>query len=83
MNDNLPNTQQSLMGQVRSMVYLRPEPATTLTIQIDRQTITARAFGQLALDFRALPRGATISVELITQPEQDYPQITTFTVIPS
>ena len=83
MNDNLPDIGQSLMGQVRSMVYLLDEPATTLTIQIDRQTITARAYGAVALDLRALPRGATISVELIAQPEQDYPQITTFTVIPS
>jgi hypothetical protein len=65
------------------MVYLVDELATTLTIQADGRTITARAFGKVALDLRALPRGATISVELITQPEQDYPQITTFTVIPS
>jgi hypothetical protein len=82
VNDELPNTQQSLIGQVRSMVYLVDEPATTLTIQVDGQTITARAYGAVALDLRALPRGATISVELIAQAEQDYPQITTFTVIP-
>jgi uncharacterized lipoprotein YbaY len=82
VNDELPNTQQSLIGRVRSMVYLVDEPATTLTIQIDSQTITARAYGAVALDLRALPRGATISVELIAQAEQDYPQITTFTVIP-
>jgi hypothetical protein len=36
------------------------EPTTTLIIQADGQTITARATGQVALDLRALPRGATI-----------------------
>ena len=83
MDDELPNIRQSLMGRVQSMVYLLSEPATTLTFQVDGQAITARAFGQLAMGLRALPRGATISVELIAQAEQDYPQITTFTVIPS
>jgi hypothetical protein len=82
VNDNLPDIGQSLIGQVRAMFYLVDEPATTLTIQADGQTITARAYGPVALDLRALPRGATISVELIAQAELDYPQITTFTVIP-
>jgi hypothetical protein len=80
--NELPNTQQSLIGRVRSMVYLLDDLATALTIQVEGRTITARAFGQLALDLRALPRGATISIELIAQPEQDYPQIATFTLIP-
>jgi len=68
---------------VQALFYLVDKPATTLTIQSDGQTITARAFGQVALDLRALPRGATISIELIAQPEQDELQITTFAVIPS
>ena len=77
----------SLFGYIsldRLSLNLLPDISyPTLTIQTDGQTITARAFGQVALDLRALPRGATISVELIAQAEQDYPQITTFTIIPS
>ncbi len=83
MDDELLDTKQRFTGRVRSMVYLLDELATTLTIQADGQTITARAYGAVALDIRALPRGATISVELIAQAEQDYPQIATFAVIPS
>jgi len=64
MNDQHPDLMQQITGQVRSLFYLVDEPATTLTIQVDGQTITARASGQLALDLRALPRGATISVTL-------------------
>ena len=82
MNDNLPDIRQSLMGRVRSMVYLLDEPATTLTIQADGQTVTTRAYGQLALDLRALPRGATICATL-HQEQPDCPQIIAFTVIPS
>ena len=37
MNDELPDTGQHFTGQVRSMVYLLDEPATTLTIQTDHQ----------------------------------------------
>jgi hypothetical protein len=81
VDDELPNTQQSLMGRVRSMVYLVDELATTLTIQVEGRTITARAFGQVALDLRALPRGATICATLHDAPPHD-PQIIAFTVIP-
>jgi hypothetical protein len=82
VNDELLDTGQNLMGQVRSMVYLLDEPATTLTIQTDGQPITARAFGRVALDLRALPRGATICATL-HHAQPDCPQIIAFTVIPS
>ena len=82
MNDNLPDSGQSFTGQVRALFYLLDEPAATLTIQIDRQTITARAYGQLALDLRALPRGATICATLRYE-QPDYPQLIAFSVIPS
>lgn len=55
-----PATVQQITGQVRSMCYLVDEPTTTLTIHTDGQTIAARAPGQIAMDLRALPRGATI-----------------------
>jgi len=48
---------------------------------IDGQTITARASGQVALDLRALPRGATICATLYDAP--DDLQIISFLVIPS
>ena len=63
------------------MFSLVDEPTTTLTIQADRQTITARASGQLALDLRSLPRGATICATLDDAP--DNLQIIAFLLIPS
>ena len=62
--DQHPDTIEQITGQVRSMFYLVDEATTILTIQLDGQTITARASGQLALDLRALPRGATICATL-------------------
>jgi hypothetical protein len=59
---------QQITGQVRSMFYLVDEPTTMLTIQANEQTITARASGQIALDLRALPRGATICATLHDAP---------------
>ena len=50
---------QRITGQVRAMFYLVDEPITTLMIQTGERTITARASGQVALDLRAPPRGAT------------------------
>ena len=82
MNDERSHTEQQLIGQVRSMFYLVDEPTTILTIQLDRQLITARAAGQIALDLRALPRGATISATLHAAPPHD-PQIIAFIHIPS
>ena len=82
MNDELSDTEQQLIGQVRSMFYLMDEPATMLTIQSDGQTITACASGQLALDLRALPRGATICATLHATPSHD-PQIIAFTIFPA
>jgi hypothetical protein len=82
MNEQLPDPIQQITGQVRSLFYLVDEPATTLTIQVDGQTITARASGQLALDLRALPRGATICATLHAAPPHD-PQIIAFAIIPS
>ena len=81
MNDELSHTEQQLIGQVRSMFYLVDEPTTMLTIQADGQTIAARASGQLALDLRALPRGAMICATLNSAPPHD-PQIIAFSVIP-
>jgi len=82
MNDELSDTEQQLIGQVRSMFYLMDEPATMLTIQSDGQTITARAAGQVALELRALPRGATICATLHAAPPHD-PQIIAFTIFPA
>jgi len=82
MNEQFPDPMQQITGQVRSLFYLVDEPATTLTIQIDGQTITARAAGQVALDLRALPRGATICATLHAAPPHD-PQIVAFIRIPS
>ena len=82
MNDERSHTEQQLIGQVRSMFYLVDEPATMLTIKIDGQTITARAYGQIALDLRALPRGATLCVTLLAAAPHDL-EIIAFTIIPS
>lgn len=73
---------QQITGQVRSLFYLVDEPTTMLTIQVDGQTIAARASGQLALNLRALPRGATICATLHATPPHD-PQIVAFTIIRS
>jgi hypothetical protein len=56
------------------------EPTTTLTIQTDGQMITARAYGQLALDLRVLPCGATICATLYDAPP-DCLQIIRFTIM--
>jgi hypothetical protein len=64
VNDESSAPVQRCLGQVRSLFYLLDEPTTTLTIQAGAQTITAYASGQVALDLRALPRGATICVTL-------------------
>jgi hypothetical protein len=81
MNEQLPDPMQQITGQVRSLFYLVDEPATTLTIQLDGQMITVRAFGQLAVDLRALPRGATICATL-RDTQLEYAQIIAFTLIP-
>src|SRR5262249_22008990 len=82
MNDEQPNTIQQLTGQVRSIFYLVDEPTTTLTIQADGHMITVRATGQVALDLRALPRGATICATIHDASPYD-PQIIAFILIPS
>jgi ABC-type hemin transport system ATPase subunit len=64
MNDEHSYTEQQLICQVRSMFYLVDEPTTILTIQSDEQLLTIRASGQLALDLRTLPHGATICATL-------------------
>jgi len=69
MNDQHSGTIQQIIGQVRSMFYLVDEPTTTLMIQANGQMIAARASGQLAMDLRALPRGATICVTLRDLPD--------------
>jgi len=53
-----------------------------LTIQADGQTIAARASGQVALDLRALPRGASICATLHGA-QLECPMIIAFTVIPA
>ena len=82
MNEQFPDPMQQITGQVRSMCYLVDEPTTMLTIQADGQTITVRAAGQVALDLRALPRGATICVTLHAASPDD-PQIIAFAIIPA
>ena len=62
------------------MLFRSDEPTTTVTIQADGQIITARAAGQLALDLRALPRGATICATL-NHEQLDCPQIIAFRII--
>jgi hypothetical protein len=78
MNDQDFSTIQQITGQVRSMFYLVDEPTTILTIQLEGQLLTARAYGQIALDLRALPRGATICATLHDASPYD-PQIIAFT----
>jgi hypothetical protein len=73
---------QQITGQVRSIFYLVDEPTTMLTIQAEGQLLTARAFGQLALDLRALPRGATICATL-HDGQLECAQLIAFTTIPS
>ena len=82
MNDEHPDPMQQITGQVRSLFYLVDEPTTILTIQLDGQLITIRASGQVALDLRALPRGATICATLHAAPPHD-PQIIAFAITPS
>jgi hypothetical protein len=82
MNEQHTDTIEQITGQVRSMFYLVDEPATALTMEADGQTIAARAYGQLALDLRALPRGATICATLYDA-SPDCMEIVAFTVIPS
>ena len=82
MNEQHPDPMQQITGQVLSMFYLVDEPTTTLTIQLDVRTITVRAYGQVALDLRALPRGATICATLHDAPPYD-PQIVAFAILPS
>jgi hypothetical protein len=69
MNAQHPNTIQQITGRVLLMFYLVDESTTALTIQIDGQIIAVRAYGQLALDLRALPRGATICATLYDVPD--------------
>jgi len=82
MNDEPSHIEQPLIGQVRSMFYLVDELATTLTIQLDGQTITVRAAGQVALELRALPRGATICATL-HDTQLECVQIVAFVVMPA
>ena len=63
------------------MFYLVDEPVTTVTIQVDRQSMTARATGQVALDLRTLPRGAMICATLHDE-QLGYVQLLAFRVIP-
>ena len=82
MNEQHTGAIQQITGQLRCMFYLVDELATALTIQAEGQIISARAYGQLALDLRALPRGATICVTLHDAPP-DCLEIIAFTVIGS
>jgi hypothetical protein len=81
MNDEHPDPMQQITGQVRSLFYLMDEPTTILTIQLDGQLLTARASGQVALELRALRRGATICASLHNAPPGDL-EIVAFTIIP-
>jgi hypothetical protein len=80
MNDQYSDTVQQITGKVQSLFYLVDVPTTMLTIQSDEQMITARAYGQLALELRALPRGATICATLHDAPP-DRLEMIAFTVI--
>ena len=80
MNDELSAPVQHCIGQVRSLCYLLDEPTTIITIQTDRQTITAHAAGQIAQDLRALRRGAMICVTLHDAPP-DCTQVIAFSVV--
>ncbi len=64
MKDERSAPVQCCTGQVRLLCYLLDEQATILTIQAGGQMITAYAAGQVALDLRALPRGAMICATL-------------------
>ncbi|MEP7188163.1 MAG: hypothetical protein ABI901_03100 [Roseiflexaceae bacterium] len=77
MKDEVSTPVQRCLGQMRSLCYLLDEPTTLLTIQSDRQTLTAQAVGQIAQDLRALSRGATICVALRDAPP-DCPHIIAF-----
>jgi len=81
VNDELSTSMQHCIGQVRSLCYLLDEPTTMLAIQADGQTITVYASGQVALDLRALPRGATICV-MLHDVSPDEVEIIAFSVIP-
>jgi hypothetical protein len=80
VNDELSTSMQHCIGQVQSLCYLLNEPATIVTIQAGAQTITARASGQIALDLRALPRGAIICATLHDAPSDNL-EIIAFSVI--
>jgi hypothetical protein len=82
MNEQLPDPMQQITGQVFSIFYLVDEPTTTLTIQIDGQTMTARASGQLALDLQALSRDATICATL-HDASPDQAHLSAFTIMPA
>lgn len=79
MNDESSAPVQRCLGQVRLLFYLLDEATTIVTIQTNRQLITVRAFGQIALDLRALPRGATICV-VLHHVLPDCPHIIAFTI---
>ncbi|MEP7191165.1 MAG: hypothetical protein ABI901_18385 [Roseiflexaceae bacterium] len=64
MKDERSAPVQRCTGQVRLLCYLLNEPMATLTIQVGGQMMTVCASGQVALDLRALPRGAMICVTL-------------------
>jgi hypothetical protein len=51
-------------------------------MQLDGQLITVSASGQVALELRALPRGATICATLHNAPSGDL-EIIAFTIIPA
>jgi hypothetical protein len=80
VNEQHPNPMQQIIGQVRSLFYLVDEPTTILSIQLDGQLLTARAAGQIALDLRALPRGATICA-MLHDTQLECAQIIAFTVM--
>jgi hypothetical protein len=82
MNEQHTDAMEQITGQVRAMFYLVDEPTTILTIQLDGQLITVCAAGQVALDLRALPRGATICATLQDMSPHD-PQIIAFASISS
>ncbi len=77
----LPENSSPVRSLCRGL-YLLDKPTTILTIQLDGQTITARAAGQVALDLHALGRGATIRATLNSAPPHD-PQIIAFTIFPA
>ncbi len=80
MNDESSARVQRCLGQVRSLFYLLDEATTIVTIQTNRQTITAHASGQVAQDLRALPRGAAICATL-RHAQLDCPHIIAFSII--